>query len=373
MVKSSRSKYDDDSISGNPISGWVRFWFTPANPIGLHLVRVLTGLLLLAWLLPLAGDLNSLFGLQGWFDEQAYKDAARLDVAPKPLGWSLLFLVGTSSQGLTAFYWVSIAVIILFTFGIWSRLTAVLTWLIVASFTANPAMEFDADAILLILSFYCMVGYVLFGQRHDSDSWAYRLLGGRDAWLLGQKSPEGGSGHASLAANIALRLLQVHMAVVILTSGLHKLQFGEWWAGYAFWYPLFPPFESTLKEAQALTGLQDLFFFVLSAAAYATLAWQIGFPLYAWRPRWWRTVLLGGAFVGMLGTMFLYRIPLFGQAVFVGCLAFVTAEEWQALFTLLPRLPGLHWLEGKLPVVDEDVDEPADKHEAPEPLATVGH
>src|SRR5206468_11106936 len=80
-----------------PRRSWVHFWFTPVDPIGLHAVRLLAGLLFLAWLLPLAGHLDSLFGLQGWFDQQAYVDTARLpDGPPKPLGWSILYLSGTS-------------------------------------------------------------------------------------------------------------------------------------------------------------------------------------------------------------------------------------------------------------------------------------
>ena len=36
--------------AAGPIHSWVRFWFTPVDPVGLHAVRLLTGLLLLAWL-----------------------------------------------------------------------------------------------------------------------------------------------------------------------------------------------------------------------------------------------------------------------------------------------------------------------------------
>src|SRR4051812_10520460 len=79
-------------------SAWVRFWFTPQDAIGLHLVRFLAGLLFLAWLLPLAGSMESLFGLHGWFDQQAYIQAAQLIKdnqwpADSP-SWSVLFLAG---------------------------------------------------------------------------------------------------------------------------------------------------------------------------------------------------------------------------------------------------------------------------------------
>src|SRR5262249_12600448 len=72
--------------------GWTRFWFGRAAPVGLHVLRVAAGLLSLAWLLPLMGHLDSVFGLDGWFDRQAYREAARLaDGAPKPISWSLVY------------------------------------------------------------------------------------------------------------------------------------------------------------------------------------------------------------------------------------------------------------------------------------------
>src|SRR5262245_41232597 len=77
------------------LSGWARFWFTPVAPVGLHWVRVLSGLLFLSWLLPFAGHQTELFSLSGWFDRQAYQEMSQLpDGAPFPTGWSLVYLCG---------------------------------------------------------------------------------------------------------------------------------------------------------------------------------------------------------------------------------------------------------------------------------------
>jgi hypothetical protein len=142
----------------------------------------------------------------------------------------------------------------------------------------------------------------------------------------------------SLAANLALRLLQVHFATVMVVSGLHKLQFGEWWSGAAFWYPLHPPFKTTFEQAQVPNPLTYLSF--LSLGAYATLAWQITFPIFAWRPRW-RFLLLGGAVIGWLGMALMYEMPLFGPAICIGCLSYLTPGEWEWIRDLLAAIPGL--------------------------------
>jgi hypothetical protein len=313
--------------TGGLAAAWVRFWFAPVDPIALHAVRVASGLLFLAWLLPLAGHRDALFGLGGWFDRQAFADAATLpDGPPKPLGWSALYLGDGGPAVVAAVYFGAVAVLVLFTLGVWVRLTAVLAWAAVASLTAPPAAEADADVLLPILALYVMVGYLLLPEPAGGTRPA-RLLGGRSCRLLG---PVGRPAEPSVGAGVALRLLQVHLAVVIVTSGLHKLQFGDWWAGVALWYPLHPPLETSLAAARAHVGHSERYLMLLNVAAYATLAWQVGFPLFAWR-RAGRWLLVGGAAVGWAGAALVYDLPLYGPAVLVGCLAFVPAETWRRL------------------------------------------
>jgi hypothetical protein len=172
----------------------------------------------------------------------------------------------------------------------------------------------------------------------SGHSLSSRLLGGRETWLFfagssGRTAPR----PHSVAANVAVRLLQVHLAIVIITSGLHKLQFGDWWAGVAFWYSLYPPLVTTVREAREHMADQVSFLVILSVAAYATLCWQLTFPLFAWRPRW-RTFLFGGAIVGWLGCAFLYELPLFGPTIFIGCLSYLSPTEWQRVCS---RLAGI--------------------------------
>ncbi len=355
-----------------PIRSWVHFWFTPVDPVGLHTLRWLAGLLFLAWLLPFAGDLDSLFGLQGWFDQQAYTETARLaDGSPKPLGWSILYLSGSSPKLLGTLYGLSIAVLALFTLGLWTRLTGVLTWIIVASFTVNPILDYDADALLVILAFYLMVGYVLPGPGDKNAPWMARLLGWSTPWLRRRSADSVDASQPSLGANLALRLLQVHFAIVLLTSGLHKLQFSDWWAGVSFWYPLHPPFTTTLAAARNHAGHVEFYLGILSLAAYLTLAWQIGFSLFAWKPRW-RPVLLGGAVLGWLATALLYRLPLLGPAIFIGCLSYLAPAEWHRLIAGLTRIPGLHRLANRLPSQIEVCGDLAGQRAAGASLVTVG-
>jgi len=155
--------------------------------------------------------------------------------------------------------------------------------------------------------------------------------------LLGSRRPASAPSHA---ANLTVRLLQVHFAVVVVVSGLHKLQFADWWSGAAFWYPLNPPLELTPEKLHAQSGSAATLLFFLSLAQYATLAWQIGFPLFAWRQRW-RSILLGGALLGWAGSVFLFKQPVFGPVLVVGCLAYLSPAEWQRLNGSVRRVARL--------------------------------
>jgi hypothetical protein len=323
-----------------PLGAWTRFWFAGTDPFGLHALRLLMGLVLLAWLLPLAGNVGPFFGLDGWFDRQAYVEAARLPGGPpRSISWSLLYLCGSNPAALRFAYWAAVAVVALFTLGVATRLTGVLTWLAVASFTANPAFDSDADTLLQMIALYLALGYLLLGLRNGRLSWAERILGPFDALLVGgllRKPDE--PARESLAANVATRLIQAHLAILLVATGLHKLQFGEWWAGMAHWYVLHPPLETTIAQARRLPMDAPTYLALLNLAAYGSLAWQIGFPLFAWRTGWARLVLLGGAALGWAGLTWFFQMPLFGPALAIGCLAFLTAGEWAVVDRLWQRV-----------------------------------
>ena len=321
------------------VASWNRFWFAPADPIGLHALRVLTGLLFLLWLLPLAGQVNALFGANGWFDARAYREASHLQgLPPQMFSWSVLYLCWNSPALLTAVYWLAVAVVVLFTLGLWTRVTGVLTYVVAVSFTANPATAYDADPLLVMLAFYLMLGYLLFRQRGPGRSLLRRLLGPKETWIFRKARPgDGDAAPASRAANLAVRLLQVHFAVVMVAGALLKLQAQEWWSGLAGWFYLYPPFAATREQMHDLAPNVEFYLFVLSVASYAAFAWQLAFPTFAWR-RSWRPLLVGGALLAWLTDAFVLRLPLMGPIMLIGCLSYLSSEEWRRLARLLTQL-----------------------------------
>lgn len=314
---------------------WTQFWFEPRHPLGLHILRVLACCLFLAWLLPVALAPADYFGLNGWVDLQAYKDTQGLEEGPPaPYSWSIFYLAGQNISLVTTLYWCSIGAIVLFALGIATRLTSILTWIVIVSSSADPIMTGEFDVLAVILSFYLMIGYVLFGQWRQNVSWFERIVGSRETWLFyGTSSKE----TKSIGANIAVRLIQIHMALVICVSGLHKLNFPQWWGGVAFWYSFHPAKEATVEGIRKAITDTESYFFWMSLTTYIALIWQVGFPTFAWRRGLWRLLLLGGAVVSIFGSWYLYERPYFGAVIALGCLSYLRNEEWRWAFGLISK------------------------------------
>lgn len=328
------------SLPARALAAFDRFWFAAVSRTGLHVVRFLLGVCLLVWILGLAGSYPEFLGKNGWFDKQAYEVASGWPLDDPttgipmgrlvPIHWGRQ-LVADSDLGLTIQYWLSVAVVGLFAAGIATRLTAPASWLILVAFTANPIMDYGGDAVLLALLLYVALAYLVLDLR-PGVSWSVLLFGGSDGlvtnWL---RRPAPPAAPRSVWPNLFLRLLQVHFAIIVVMTALHKLNDAEWWAGDALWYPLHPPFETDAKSLLERKGQMDGTLILLSLATYTTLFWQLAYPALAWirSTRW---IAVTGAVIGCLGCWFVYRLPVFGPALVIGTLAFVGADFWERAF-----------------------------------------
>jgi hypothetical protein len=158
----------------------------------------------------------------------------------------------------------------------------------------------------------------------------------------------------TVAANLALRLLQIHFCIVYAVSGLSKLQGWSWWSGDAVWgtiaNPNFSPMQSTLfmNFLYFLAEHRWLYHVVIGGGVLFTLLLEIGlpfvmlislvleiaFPKLAWdavtskqlglpQVRW---ALVTGSVLLHTGIGFLMGLGGFSLFMFVFVLAFVPPE-----------------------------------------------
>jgi Vitamin K-dependent gamma-carboxylase len=328
--------------------GWNAFWFTPADPTLLGVLRVLTGLMLLYTHAVWGLVLGDFFGPESWLSER---------------------LVRTLQEGsyIYSFWWfvpqdwiwpawgLSMLVLALFTFGVWTRVTSILALVVTLSFAHRvPAATFGLDQINAMLALYLAIGPS--GAALSLDRW---LTVRRSRAAALQPAPSEG-------ANLALRLINVHMCVIYFFAGISKLQGPAWWNGEAMWRA-FSNLEYQSIDMTWLAWHPRLLEFM----THVSVLWEVSFCALIWVPRLRPLVLaLGVALhVGIGACLGMWT---FGLIMLVGCASFLPTDAVRRLVEAwLPgrarSTPGMR----PFSATSERAVYPNDRHEAMEPVLSA--
>ena len=281
------------------VAAWDRFFFTPADPSPLGLIRIAAGLLLLWSFGWLAYDLRGYVGSDGWVDQAMLREARHLSME-----WSLWSLV--PDRMLWPAWGLGMLVIGLFAAGVASRVTAPLAWAIAVSTTRrNPIIIHGFEQILSLWLFY-LAASGSSGLAYSVD----RLIAAR----------RGRSPAPSIAANVGIRMFQITLAILYGAAGVSKLRGGSWWDGSAIMKILgnaeFRPFDLT-GTMSSPAGV-----YLLNLATHLALWTEILYPVLIWKPAFRRWVL--GAVVMMhAGIALTMGLVEFSLVMLAGNLAFV--------------------------------------------------
>lgn len=187
---------------------------------------------------------------------------------------------------------VILLIMLLFTMGVFTRVTAVLTWLAAISYIHRTSQVlFGMDTMMNILLFYCMIGNC--GAALSVDRLIKRYLVVRESLrrsgtidartlaYLDQPPP-------SVSAGFALRLLQVHFCFIYMAAGVSKLKGAAWWNTNAYWDTLVNPeftlihfhwYEAMVREVAANRVLYSL---MAGFGVYFTFFAELGLPFLVW-------------------------------------------------------------------------------------------
>lgn len=288
---------------------WDRFWFTPADPLPLAVVRVVAGALLVwscaVWLM----DADAFFGPDGWLREG---DVWRMN--DQPWQWSWFFVAG-SPTAVRVLLLVTMVAAACLTVGLGTRLAAVVSLAgFLSAVNRTPLTVFGFDDALGMLLVPLVVGPS--GAVLSLD----RRLG------LGPAEPG-----PTVAANVAIRLVQVHLCVVYFFSGIAKLLGASWWEGTAIWGAAANSRYRTLD----LTWLARHPLLV-NALTLGTLFWEVSYPALVW-PRLTRRLAIAMGILVHGGIGAAMGMKEFALAMIAANLAFVPAPTWR---DLVDRLRG---------------------------------
>jgi hypothetical protein len=275
---------------------WTKFWFTPAGPWPLALVRILGGLLALALWGSYAWDLETWFGPFGMISPEL------LDAWRSPYAVSLLDLT-TSSAGVLIAYGLGGLVLLAMTIGLATPVTTVLGAIAFASLLhRGPMLVGPADDVVAVILWCLAVGRS--GDAFSVD----RLIG---AWL-GRPTPR-----PSIRTGIALGLLRVHAAVIAGAAAIAQLKGDVWWNGTAAWWLTTRP-ESSLVD---LTGVFLQSEYLVNLVTHAIVLFEIMFTVGLWFPAARRVVVPAGLvawpLIGLVGGEPMWGLAL--AVLSVGC------------------------------------------------------
>jgi hypothetical protein len=277
------------------LSAWNQFWFTPADPLPLAVIRIGAGTLLawaaFVWLL----DADAFFGADGW---QRPENVWRMN--DQPWQWSWYFAAG-SPGAVRLLTGLTLVAAVMLALGIATPLAAVVSLVgLVSAVNRSPLNVFGFDDVLGLLLIPLAIGPA--GATLSVD----RLL-----------APDALATRPSVRANVALRLLQVQLCVVYLFSGCGKLLGASWWEGTALW--------GAAANVQYRTlDLRWLAWHPLltNALTLATLWWEVCYAAIVW-PRLTRRLVVAMAVPVHLGIGLTMGMMEFGLAMLLANVAFV--------------------------------------------------
>ncbi len=192
---------------------WDNYFFKPRDTIVCSIVRIAFALVLVPYLLILGLDLETLFGETGVLPYAQSRVLVDSDVL-SPLGW-----LAPSNTALWFCYWLFVFQVICLLLGISSRFQAiaVLFWLMAFQHRNNLTIDGgDTQARLTAFYLFCMSC----GERLSIDGWLRRRKGFAVRLL-----PVWG-----------LRLLQIQMILLYLSTALLKAGGEDWLNGSALIY-----------------------------------------------------------------------------------------------------------------------------------------
>ena len=131
---------------------WREFWFTPADPTPLAVMRILFGGMLFYTHLVWGLNLEGFFGPNGWQSETLVRMLQQDQFA-----WSFWWWVPGGMR--LAVHLVSLGVLLLFMLGAWTPVTSVLAYLITISYAYRaPLANFGRDQMNAIAALYLAIG-----------------------------------------------------------------------------------------------------------------------------------------------------------------------------------------------------------------------
>jgi hypothetical protein len=301
--------------------GWLRFFHAPADGRVAALVRVGFALCVLASMAVLYPD------LERWFTAGGVLSAADSREVADPLAWSLLWHLPETPRVVTACFWITVAHAVLLLIGLLPRVNAACLYVWLLSWQhRNPLLVDGEDTLMKLLAFYLVfIPSARVWSVQQLFGWLWFAPRTTDSAPANAAPAEPGSIPPRYAIpGWSMRLLQIQMSLMLLATGLGKLQGTTWVDGTALYYAArlddffgrFPVPAWPFDEPWSVAGL-----------TWGVLVAELSLPLFVWFRETRRPALVLIVLFHLANewTMHLF---LFHWLMLVGWLSFLDSSDF---------------------------------------------
>ena len=288
-------------------AAWNRFFFDPADPRTYAYLRIGFGCLLLINGAVLGPDWLR------WFSDSGVLDRAAARAIMDPDTWSLFNWIPDSPAVLWACYAVFMGQALALTLGFFPRTQAVCLFIWLLSLHHRNSLIWDGEDLLLRLVCFLLI---------------FMPLGA--SWSLGPRAKPPGQAYLW-----QLRLLQIQLCFLYVSSVLSKLLGEAWRDGTAMYYAFH--LDDFAGRADWLTGILEIVW-ILKLATWLTLAIEMLLVVGVWAPRMrLPTIVIGILF--HLAIELALNLFLFQWLMILLISTHLRPQDWANFISLTRRSP----------------------------------
>jgi hypothetical protein len=306
-------------LSETIAGAWNRFWFTPADPLRCAVLRIAAGLLAIAHLASMGGDVDRWYAKDGLLPPAAVTQLFIITETDPRFRYSYLGSFG--SRDIRLVHWAAIAAAAAFALGLITPLSGTLTAAALLAYVhRTPQVMGHLEPVLIFLVLYLTISPS--GRVLSLDSVLFRR---RKPEATGGPVTPAPSPWIGIAANIGLKLIQVHLAMFYVMMALTKLYGDAWWQGEAVWYLVAQthsrPVDLSLLRSWGRGGA-----LLVNLWTHAVLYYELAFPILIWNRLARPLILLLGVVI-WLSLIVATGHLLFGLAMLVASAAFLPITQ----------------------------------------------
>jgi hypothetical protein len=176
-------------------------------------------------------------------------------------------------------HFVCVAMLLAYVIGLFLRVSAPLAWIITVSYAHRvPQATFGLDQINTLLTAYLAIAFVCLTPRDavlSLDRWLFLRRARRRELPVDELNPR-----PQAVVCVATRLIQIHLSIIYLYSGLSKLKGETWWDGTAIWLAI----SNQEYQSGDLTWLAQ-YPAAINLLTVGTVMFEMLFPILIWNRR----------------------------------------------------------------------------------------